>query len=62
MLLEYLAMVLVYFLVFVLVQRFWPAGSVWLAMAAMLITLVIARATRPRNDVPPPGAGGPPNT
>lgn len=62
MLLEYVVMVLVYLSVYWVFQRLWPAGSIWIAMAAILITLFIARATRPRNDVPPPGAGGPPNT
>lgn len=62
MLAEYAAMVLVYIAVFLVGQRVLDPSSslpMILAVIAMLLTLGVARATRPRQDLPP-GDGGPP--
>lgn len=62
MLVEYVAMVMVYFAVLAVTTRFFGGANVILAIIAMLATLFVARATRPKNDMPPPPGGPPPGS
>ena len=50
--LEYIAMLAVYFVVFRISN-----GNVMVALIAMVASLFVLRATRPRSDEPPPPPG-----